>query len=302
MKTQQLRWVRWLAVAATCVVAACGGSSAPGPEPAPDPSTRPAVSEDRFTVRFPAGDAPHPVVVMIHGGEFTSGDRDQPHLEVVAAEFRERGYATVSVDYRVEPQIEDRLEEYAQRTGEPYSCDPALEATGDEDPADLGGPGRPCLLYLRVIERAHGDVLAALDDLREAGPGLGLEVGEVAVYGESAGGTLALELALDDGDTDLVAAVVAAASGANVPADAQVLVPVLLVSYEDATVEVDNLEGPDQVAILRANAEALRAAGSDASLLLLPGSEHLPAAGSAELDLMVARSVELFEGAGIAPS
>ena len=266
------------------------GSSAP---------TRDAVVGERATIRYPDhGRPPFPTVVLVHGGAFTEGDGDDPHLDVVGARFRAAGYATASVDYRLGTGIPAELARYRQTTGTDYSCDPDLPATGAEAPDDPGGPGRPCLVYLRVIADASEDLDAALADLRRDGPRLDLRTDRLALYGESAGSTLVIGAAVDPGDAGGVVAVVGVASGAQVPAGRSTA-KVLLVTYADAAVELPDLVGPDQQAVLREDEAALRDRGAEADLLELPGRGHVPEAGTADLDLLIERSVQLYRRAGV---
>lgn len=283
------------------VALACSGPErTPTGRPADGP--RPPVVGERATIRYPtSGGGPIPTVVMVHGGAFTEGDRDDAHLEVVAARFREAGYATVSVDYRLGAEIPAALARFRAQTGADYDCDPTLPAAGTELPSDLGGPGRPCLVYLRVIARASADLRSALADLRSRGPELGLAVERLALYGESAGSTLVIPAAVDPGPAGGVAAVVGVASGGQVPRG-ESTASVLLVTYRDAAVELPDLVGTDQAAILRANAAALSDRGADAELLELPGKGHVPEAGTADLDRLIERSLDLYRRAGVGPS
>lgn len=266
---------------------------------APAGGGRAPVVGQRATIRYPDhGRPPFPTVVLVHGGAFTEGDRDDPHLEVVGARLRAAGYATASVDYRLGTDIPAELARYRATTGTDYACDPDLPAAGDEAPDDPGGPGRPCLIYLRVIADASEDLAAALADLRHDGPGLDLRTDRLALYGESAGSTLVIGAAVDPGDAGGVAAVVGVSSGALVPAG-RTSAKVLLVTYANATLQ--HVVGPNLVTILRDDVADLRDRGAEADLLELPGNGHLPDDGSPDLDLLIARSIDLYERAGVGP-
>ncbi|MEZ6057365.1 MAG: alpha/beta hydrolase [Planctomycetaceae bacterium] len=52
-------------------------------------------------VYHPAGNGPHPAVLVVHGGAWMSGDRKQ--LQVWAKELCNRGYCAVAIDYRLAP-------------------------------------------------------------------------------------------------------------------------------------------------------------------------------------------------------
>lgn len=109
----------WLLVAAT----ACGSSSSslqrppssPTPAPSPSPAfadfqvvtgalacARSGTAEDLYYPRWSG--APAPAVVFIHGGAWTSGSRtDVTQTEPLPTVLRQRGYAIVSIDYRLAP-------------------------------------------------------------------------------------------------------------------------------------------------------------------------------------------------------
>jgi acetyl esterase/lipase len=91
----------------------CGGGDSPSSGPDPVATPRPAADHrdlayttvprrlalDLYT---PAGTAPFPLVVWIHGGSWVSGSRElvpgHPALRL-----RERGYAVATIDYRLVP-------------------------------------------------------------------------------------------------------------------------------------------------------------------------------------------------------
>lgn len=83
--------------------------SRPSTSPA-DPATRDRQQLDiaysarsashRLDVYLPEGGGPHPVIVFVHGGGYVGGDkRDGQERPVLQA--RERGYAVVSINYRL---------------------------------------------------------------------------------------------------------------------------------------------------------------------------------------------------------
>ncbi len=51
----------------------------------------------------PASAAPHPAVVVIHGGAFVGGSRSD--YAGVAEDWMERGYAVIAIDYRLDPNL-----------------------------------------------------------------------------------------------------------------------------------------------------------------------------------------------------
>jgi acetyl esterase/lipase len=101
------------AIALAASLGGCGDGTSPTQEP-PVPTPQPAadyrdvayttvprrLALDLYT---PAGTAPFPVVVWIHGGSWVSGSRDifpgHPALRL-----RDRGYAVATIDYRLVPE------------------------------------------------------------------------------------------------------------------------------------------------------------------------------------------------------
>lgn len=305
-----------MVVVATALAAGIAACSSGGAEPGrggpaattvrPAPAARTVrIAPGRFaTVAYPAtGQPPYPTIVLLHGGAFTTGDRDDPHLAAVGRALRARGYATASLDYRLGTEIPAELRAYVARTGRSYACDPLRPATGREPATDLGGPGRPCLIYLRVIARAESDAVAGIATLRARAATLGLRTGSLGVYGESAGSTLALLLGIGHPARLGIRAAVGAASGIQVPPAVGATVPLLLVTYAADAVgpgsEVPGAAAVSQSAMLRRDHRELRALGVDAELLVLPGAGHLPAVGSASFDRVVDRSVARFRRAGV---
>ena len=63
-------------------------------------------NELRADVHRPAGDAVRPVIVFIHGGALMMGDRSMtPRPGSLLAALLDGGYAVVSIDYRLAPQV-----------------------------------------------------------------------------------------------------------------------------------------------------------------------------------------------------
>src|SRR6202012_5846247 len=51
----------------------------------------------------PATTAPHPAVVIIHGGAFVGGSRSD--YAGIAEKWMERGYAAIAIDYRLDANL-----------------------------------------------------------------------------------------------------------------------------------------------------------------------------------------------------
>jgi acetyl esterase/lipase len=97
---------------AACLGSCADGTSPPSEPPAPTPQPAADYRDLAYTsvprrlaldLYTPAGTAPFPVVVWIHGGSWVSGSRDifpgHPALRL-----RDRGYAVATIDYRLVPE------------------------------------------------------------------------------------------------------------------------------------------------------------------------------------------------------
>lgn len=103
----------------------------------------------------PATPGPHPVVVAVHGGAWTSGDKTQ--LEEVCQGFTARGYAVACIDYRLAPRH--------PFPAALHDVHAAVRFLRQSSP-DLGlDPSR-----IALLGTSAGGHLAALAALREDGP------------------------------------------------------------------------------------------------------------------------------------
>jgi dienelactone hydrolase len=96
----------------------------------------------------PASVAPHPAIVVIHGGAFTGGSRSD--YAGVADTWMERGYAVIAIDYRLDPNLLGPHTEQDQLTAAADAIADAQEsvrwlrasaATYDIDPARIAAVG-----------------------------------------------------------------------------------------------------------------------------------------------------------------
>jgi acetyl esterase/lipase len=148
-----------------------------------------------------------PLVVLVHGGSFRTGDRTNGTMVALANAYAKRGYVTASIDYRL----------LATASG---SCDGA-----NADPQECK----------RVALAAQHDAQAAIRYLRAHATTYGIDPSRVAIQGGSAGGGTALLVGVDEDDvgtsgTPGPSSAVGAAipiSGGVAPASRQLLVPFL---------------------------------------------------------------------------
>lgn len=186
-------------ITALLLAAACGGDSAAGPSPTPPPSGPPAPAEPgrfvsdvfanvtttanlvygsstpfgatapaalRLDLFEPTGDTAsnRPVIVLIHGGGFFTGNRNDANIVELARRLARRGFVTASISYRL-------------RTEAQVAADP----TG-------------------TIRDAVDDGKAAIRWLRSQASTYRLDVTRFAVGGASAGGFTALGVAYLEGE------------------------------------------------------------------------------------------------------
>ncbi|MBI1319854.1 MAG: alpha/beta hydrolase fold domain-containing protein [Candidatus Hydrogenedens sp.] len=123
-----------------------------------------------------AAESPAPAVVMVHGGGFTDGSRDDGNLVDLAARLAQAGYVCFLIDYRVAPKPPDAPEDLEL----PESL-LALDLSDEE------------LAYLLAAAHAAAvDTRAAIRHVRANAEGYGIDPKRIAVLGESAGAFAAL--------------------------------------------------------------------------------------------------------------
>lgn len=108
----------------------------------------------------PATTAPHPAVVIIHGGAFVGGSRSD--YAGIAEKWMERGYAAIAIDYRLD--------------------------------ANLNGP-HTAQDQLNAATEAIQDAQEAVRWLRANAATYDIDTTRIAAAGDSAGGAIALGLA-----------------------------------------------------------------------------------------------------------
>lgn len=128
----------------------------------------------------PAGDdtSGRPLIIWIHGGGFSFGDKDDPEIVDQATHFARNGYVTASITYRLHPP----------------GCDV---------------PDAGCI---QAINDARADAQAAVRFFRARADRYGIDPDRIAVAGTSAGAITALGVAYGSDPTDQSAAVRGAAS------------------------------------------------------------------------------------------
>jgi acetyl esterase/lipase len=168
----------------------------------------------------PAGDtAPaRPLIIWLHGGGFTTGDKASPQMVDIATAFARRGYVTASINYRLSAD---------------GGCDAGLALD---------------VACSRAIAHARADALDAVAFFRTNAATYRIDPERIVIAGTSAGGITALNVAFSSASnpTSWVSAAVSlsgasAIAGAD-PDDAPVLLfngtadPVVPYSLAQATI------------------------------------------------------------------
>ena len=156
----------------------------------------------KLDVFQPAGDTVtnRPAVIWVHGGGFRTGAKAA--TTTVASEYAQRGYVTVSIDYRLDPG--NRCQD--------------VQDGKITDPDELAAETARCE---RAIFAAQHDTQAVARFVRSNASAYGVNPGKIAVGGFSAGAVTALHVAYrsddpgDVGDFDNVDSRVQAALAAS---------------------------------------------------------------------------------------
>ncbi|MCX7748579.1 MAG: alpha/beta hydrolase fold domain-containing protein [Clostridia bacterium] len=108
----------------------------------------------------PQGDnvSNRPALIWVHGGGFIGGSRNQQPAAGLAYEFARRGYVAVSIDYRLRPE--------------------------------------PSQDWIGTINDANYDALAAINWLKKNSDKYGVDKDKITIGGDSAGGNIAINVAL----------------------------------------------------------------------------------------------------------
>jgi acetyl esterase/lipase len=125
----------------------------------------------RLDLRQPAGDpiTKRPVIVFVHGGGFSGGNKTSPEIVDEASTFARKGYVTASISYR-------------------------LVAGG----CSAGAPTSSCVT---AIGHARLDAQEAIRFLRAHASDYRIDKGRIAIAGTSAGAITALEVGFDSVET-----------------------------------------------------------------------------------------------------
>ena len=205
-------------------LSACGGGgssgsggggvpSPPAPPPPPPPPSSPPLSMTDVvyaTGSVDGGNAevellldvyqsgqtcgvPRPVVLLVHGGGFTGGSKSAELWREIGAAVADRGFVGISIDYRIfsdDPEISS-----------PYGTlrDLILENS------DVSDPTTEQLQYVDTVVSSVEDARKALDWVVDHSDEICADADRIAIWGASAGATIAMTLGYVMDDAELEA-------------------------------------------------------------------------------------------------
>ncbi|MEO0699224.1 MAG: alpha/beta hydrolase, partial [Pseudomonadota bacterium] len=123
--------------------------------------------------------ANRPIVLFVHGGGFTSGDKDSGNARFRAEQMNARGFNFVSINYRLDPD-------------NPVPSAPFVAVLDDMLADGFGDPSDP---RLDAIAAAFEDTVAALNFLRDNANTYCTDTSRIAYWGSSAGAFTSLQVA-----------------------------------------------------------------------------------------------------------
>lgn len=223
-----------------------------------------------------------PAVVVVHGGGFTAGGRDEPGVRALCTEIAATGAATFAISYRLAPQhtYPAQVDDLAHAVE--WLRQPAQVQRFGLDPARVGvvGSSAGAIMAQSLATRGEGpldqgsrvDVVVSLSGVSVMGPE-GLRLGKPS----PAAAGLVLGYLGCAAITDCPQAEAASPISAVDPTDP----PVLLVNGSEELVPRQQAE---------TMGAALRSAGVAEKVVVRPGGQH----GLALLDPDVRRDVKTF--------
>lgn len=193
----------------------------------------------------PEGDVEknRPAVLLIHGGGFGHGDKQQDLYVAMARKFARRGYVALSIDYRlVDPKNQDKA--------------------------------------VTVLDTAVVDALMALEWLRGHAEQYGIDPEKIAIGGDSAGGAIAVHVCFRNAADTGVAACIDLWGGMFRRGERGWGAPIYPDQVEPGTPPTLVIHGTEDPVVPQQTsmdlAKKLSAAKIPHELHLLPGAKHYP--------------------------
>lgn len=143
-----------------------------------------------------------PLMIIIHGGAFMSGDKAESSVKTLREEFAKRGYVTASVNYRLGMfQTDKQINCNVSSFGASWNC---LNMTDSSEWYRA---------YYRGVQDVHGAIRFLVNNRNTYKP----DANNVFVVGESAGGFIALGVGFMDDSTEVMSSLTASMSNVNPP-------------------------------------------------------------------------------------
>jgi predicted esterase len=153
-------------------------------------------------ISYPLGDVPpacgRPLLVMIHGGGWFAGDKNDGYAKRIREDFAKRGYTTVSVNYRMG----------LFHTNQYVNCNvPDWNCWNMTDSSE----------WYRANHRAVQDVKGAIRYMVNHAGNYSIDANNVFVVGESAGGFIAMSVGFLDNSSEVLTSLTATYPNAPAP-------------------------------------------------------------------------------------
>jgi hypothetical protein len=140
-------------------------------------------------VSFPTDDTPpecgRPLIVIIHGGAWLAGNKDEASIKQLRTDFAMRGYTAVAVNYRL---------------GQ-FHTDQSIHCNVDGwDCLNVSDSSEWYRAYFRAVQDVNGAIRYMINNASE----YGIDANNIFLAGESAGAFTAIGTAFIDSDDDVI--------------------------------------------------------------------------------------------------
>ena len=143
-----------------------------------------------------------PIMIVVHGGAFMSGDKGEASLVTLREEFAKRGYITASVNYRLGVLHTDKLVNCnVSSLGASWNC------------LNVQDSSEWYRAYYRGIQDVHGAIRYLVNNRTTYKP----DANNVFVVGQSAGGFIALGVGFTDDSTEVMSSLSGSMADAKPP-------------------------------------------------------------------------------------